>query len=190
MNDNTLCEFHYFVLTDYEEEEVYLREMHKNGWKFIRVTLPGFYHFEKCEPEDVVYRLDFNPKPSREKENYIRLYEDYGWEYLQDMSEYSYFRKPAAEADTEADTEIFSDNASKLDMLQRIFAKRMLPILAIFLCCMIPNVSWIISLDQAHPLEYIFFVLLIALFSLYIGIIIRCLTGFHRLNKKYSNKDS
>lgn len=188
MNDNTLCEFHYFVLTDYEEEENYLRKMHKDGWKFTHVTLPGFYHFEKCEPEDVVYRIDFNPQPSHKKENYTKLYEDYGWEYLQDMNEYSYFRKSASE--TEADTEIFSDNASKLEMLHRIFAKRMIPILTIFLLCLLPKCLRVFTVEAIHPSEYVLFGILIVLFALYIGIIARCLAGFRRLSKKYSNKDS
>lgn len=185
MKDNTRCEFHYFVLTEYEEEEAYLRKMHKNGWKFTHADLPGFYHFEKCQPEDVVYRLDFSPKPSDEKENYHKLYEDYGWEYLQEINEYSYFRKPAAEMDSDSESEIFSDNASKLEMLHRIFNKRMLPVLAIFLLCLLPGCLHTLRLN-----EYGILIPQIVLLLLYINIVARCIAGFHRLNKKYSNKDS
>ena len=44
-----------FTIMQHEEEQAYLREMHKHGWKFLLVTGLGTYHFEECEPEDVVY---------------------------------------------------------------------------------------------------------------------------------------
>ena len=42
-------EFRWFTIVEYEKEQEYLRKMHQKGWKFFRVTFPGFYHFEKCE---------------------------------------------------------------------------------------------------------------------------------------------
>lgn len=51
--------FRFMTVTDYEEEEQFLREQHKEGWKLCKYLLPGFYFFDQCEPEDVVYRLDF-----------------------------------------------------------------------------------------------------------------------------------
>jgi len=188
---DTRREFHYFLLPDYEKEEEYLREMHNDGWKFTHVTLPGIYHFEKCEPEDVIYRIDFNPQTADKKRDYIRMFEDYGWDYLQDLNEFSYFRKAAADAETEADTEIFSDNASKIDMMQRIFAKRMIPLLVIFLCCVLPNTVNIFRLGITHfsPFEGILIGLIYALFGLYIGIITHCFVGFRRLSKKYSQSE-
>ena len=40
----------WFDITEYEKEAVYLREMHKQGWKYLKATIPGIYKFEKCEP--------------------------------------------------------------------------------------------------------------------------------------------
>ncbi len=187
-NNDTLREFRYFLLPDYEKEEEYLRDMHKDGWKFTHVTLPGFYHFEKCEPEDVVYRIDFNPMTADKKRDYVRMFEDYGWEYLQDLNQFSYFRKSAEEADTE----IFSDNASKVDMMRRVFAKRMIPVLVIFFCCFLPNIINVFRLGITHmgPFEYILFGLLYALFGLNIAIIIHCAVGFRQLSKKYSDTET
>ena len=54
----TKKQFKWFTIFEYEKEEQYLREMHKSGWKFIKVTGFGVYHFEKCIAEDVVYQLD------------------------------------------------------------------------------------------------------------------------------------
>lgn len=190
---DNIREFHYFMIPDYEKEEEYLRDMHKDGWRFTHVTLPGFYHFEQCEPEDVVYRIDFNPQTAGKKREYIRMFEDYGWEYMQDLNEFSYFRKPAAEAVTEAETEIFSDNASKVDMMRRVFAKRMIPILVIFLCCVLPNLTnltrLLMDFPHLHPIEYVLIGLFLAVFGLYIGIVTHCLVGFRRLSKKYSQTD-
>ena len=50
-NENYLKQFKYFTIFEYEKEEKYLREMHKSGWRFIKVTGFGKYHFEKCTPE-------------------------------------------------------------------------------------------------------------------------------------------
>ena len=190
---DTRREFHYFLLPDYEKEEEYLRQMHNDGWRFTHVTLPGIYHFEKCEPEDVVYRIDFNPQPADKKREYLRMFEDYGWEYLQDLNEFSYFRKPA-DAENEAENEIFSDNLSRLDMMKRVCAKRLIPITVIFLCCVLPNVTNLTRLLSSEPtlsfFEGILIGLVFALFGLYIGILTHCVVGFRRLSKKYTGSDT
>ena len=189
MENNLKREFHYFVLTDYEIEEEYLRRMHRSGYKFLKVTLPGFYYFEKCEPEDVVYKLDFNPKGQDEKQDFIQMYEDYGWEYMQDLNDYSYFRKKASEAMDEKELEIFSDNESKLDMLKRIFTSRMLPILCVFLLCIWPQVMNMFTGEYlVNGFRIGVLTLEGILFALYVYIVGRCMVGFYRLNKKYSEK--
>ena len=55
----TKKEFKYFTIAQYEQEQDYLSEMHRNGWKLVKITYPGFYFFEECEPEDVVYQAEF-----------------------------------------------------------------------------------------------------------------------------------
>ncbi len=188
---DTRREFHYFLLPDYEKEEEFLREMHNDGWKFTHVTLPGIYHFEACEPEDVVYRIDFNPQTADKKREYIRMFEDYGWEYLQDLNEFSYFRKPA-DAENEAENEIFSDNLSRLDMMKRVCAKRMIPVLVIFLCNIpnIMNLSRLLSSEPTlSPIEGILIGLVFGVFGLCVGIVTHCIVGFRRLSKKYSQSE-
>ena len=44
-------ELRIFTIADWEKEERYLRKRHQEGWKFVNVSLPGLYHFVKCEPE-------------------------------------------------------------------------------------------------------------------------------------------
>ena len=174
MSDKIKKEFHYFLLTDYDKEEEFLRKRHKEGWKFLQVKLPGIYYFEKCGAEDVVYRLDFNPQNPSEKQKYIRMFEDYGWEYLQDMNEYSYFRK-AAKKGAEKDTEIFSDNESRLAMLKRIFNKRMVPILIVFLLCVFPQVIKMLEMEVVSGFDIAFLAVFGAMFAVYLGIVGWCM---------------
>lgn len=188
MKNNLKKEFHCFLLTDYEKEEEFLRSKHKEGYKFVKVTIPGIYYFEKCEPEDVVYRLDFYPLPLKEKRNYLLMFEDYGWEYMQDMNEFSYFRKSAKNVN-EDETHIFSDNESKLDMLKRIFMRRMLPILTIFLICLLPQLGTIMGGEMNGPYKVGLFCFWGIGFLLYMGIILHCAVGFYKLKKKYSGVD-
>lgn len=183
MEDRLQREWHGFLLTDYEEEEVFLRRKHQEGLRFVK-CISFLYYFERCTPEDVVYRLDFNPQQKQDKESYLKMYEDYGWEYIQDMNDYTYFRKPAKGVGDE-DTEIFSDNESRYEMLLRIFKKRMLPILLIFICCLLPQIARIVSGTVRGPLESVFMLVFGGLFALYAFIIVRCAIGFLRLRRKY-----
>lgn len=180
-------EFHFFTLTDFEEEEIFLREKHKNGQKFVKVQLPGIYCFEECEPEDVVYRLDFNPKSEGDKSSYQQMFADYGWEYMQDLNEFSYFRKKA-ENEEEGDMEIFSDMTSRFDMVKRIFMKRMVPFLAIFFLIVVPNILKIFFMEAKDMRDWTVFGIWIVLFAVYLWLFIHCGRGFYRLKEKYAGR--
>ncbi len=135
---NTKKIFKFFTLFEYEEEEVFLEKQHKNGWKVISFKLPGFYKFEKCQPEDVVYRIDFTNENGAKNAEYRQIFEDNGWEFLWSVNGFSIFRKTIAD-NTFQNNEIFSDNESKLQMLQKIHQRRLLPLITIFLCVVLPN---------------------------------------------------
>ena len=53
--------FRYFTIVEWEKEQNFLRQEGLKGWRFTKATLLGIYHFERCEPEDIVYQLDYNP---------------------------------------------------------------------------------------------------------------------------------
>ena len=127
----------FYTIADYEDEELWLREQHKNGWKLVKMTPPCFYTFESCEPEDVIYRLDF--KNGRQSEEYLQMLNDFGWEYFFHWFGWMYFRKPANAAEAEGEEVLFSDNASRVNMAEHIVRTRLIPISIIFLCCVIPN---------------------------------------------------
>ena len=127
----------FFTLPEYEDEQDWLREQHLQGRKLTGVVAPCFYRFEPCEPEDVVYQLDYNPEGMAHPGEYIRLFADCGWEYVAKMVGYSYFRKPAAKM--QGDEEIFCDDESRLAMLKRVFRGKMIPLLVLFFCCILPQ---------------------------------------------------
>lgn len=171
----------FFTIADYEEEESFLRSQHKNGWKLVKTIIPCFYIFEECKPEDVVYRLDY--KNNTENNDYFQIYKDYGWEYFNRCAGWLYFRKPMSDTDSEQDGEIFSDNGSRIAMVDHIVKTRMLPLLVIFLCCLLPN--FIRSMKTSDPLANVFSVLFAVLVVLYIYLLIRCGLKLRKLRNKY-----
>ncbi len=79
--------FKVFQLVDYEKEEKYLSEMHANGWRFVDTN--GYkYTFDRCEPENVVYRI-YCSNLKEDRENLTTLFRDYGWEYLLSVQSHS-----------------------------------------------------------------------------------------------------
>ena len=135
---NTKTLFRFFTLFEYEEEEAFLEKQHKNGWKAVSYKLPGFYKFEKCEPEDMTYRIDFTNENGAKNAEYQQIFADNGWEFLWSVNGFSIFRKEGSSANM-GNNEIFTDNASKLQMLQKIQQRRLLPLITIFLCAVLPN---------------------------------------------------
>lgn len=127
----------FFSIVEYQKEQEYLRKMHQSGWKFVKVSGFCIFHFEKCVPEDVIYQLDYNQDGIAHKNEYVKMFNDCGWEYLQDYMGYSYFRKAASET-TEAE-EIFCDDNSRSQMLERIYKGRLLPLVILFFSVLIPQ---------------------------------------------------
>lgn len=142
----TKKEFRWFSIFQYEKEEAFLRDRHKAGWRFVKVTGLGVYHFERCEPEDVVYQLDYNQEGSAHKDDYVRLFADCGWEYLMEYAGYSYFRKPAAAM--KGDEQIFCDDSSRLAMMKRVYRGRLMPLLFIFSACLLPQFASALANDN------------------------------------------
>ena len=127
----TKKELRWFSIMDYEKEARYLSRMHQKGWKFKRVTMPGIYTFEKCEPEKVIYQLDYNQEGMKNQMEYVKMFEDCGW-----------------------------DDASRLDMMNRIFRGRVIPLIVIF-CCLIVNGYNAMAGHGGHVLASVFSILMI-----------------------------
>ena len=127
-----------FTIADYEREALYFREMHAKGWKLRKVSYSILlfvikYTFEKCQPEQVSYQLDFYPMEKSERASYLQLFKDCGWEHITDFNGFSYFRKLHSGIESDTEFEIYNDAAGKLAMVKRILTRRMFPILLLFL---------------------------------------------------------
>ena len=178
--NNTKTEFKFFSVPEWKKEERYLRKQHKIGWEFVKVNGLCVYHFQKCEPKDMVYQLDYNPDSTLQKDEYIQMFQDCGWEYLQNYVGYSYFRKPASDMN-ETEEEIFCDDASRLDMMKRVFRGRMIPLLVVFFLIIIPQIIQQ-SLNRT-PFSHGLMILFCMMFALYLGMFIAFAIPFWKYYK-------
>ena len=175
---NTKTLFRFFTLFEYEEEEAFLENQHKNGWKAIGYKLPGFYKFEKCKPDEVTYRIDFTNENGAKNPEYRQMFADNGWEFLWSVNGFSIFRKVRSSVN-ENNNEIFTDNASKLQMLQKIHQRRLLPLVTIFLCAVLPNfVKGINGEFGRSGSELSLTVIFGIMFILYTYVFIKCFVVF------------
>ena len=137
------------TIADYDREALYLGEMHAKGWKLKEVSYSNLvvavkYTFEKCQPEQVSYQLDFYPMKKSERVSYLQLFKDCGWEHITDFNSFSYFRKAYSEIESDAEFEIYNDAAGRLAMVKRILTMRILPILLLF-AALLPIFSKFVS---------------------------------------------
>ena len=170
---STKTVFKWFDITMHEEEQDWLREMHRQGWRFRKVTW-AFYTFESCTPEDVVYQLDYH-QSIEDKAEYLQMFRDCGWEYIQDMMGYSYFRKPAKEMNGEE--RIFCDHESRLAMWDRVFKGRVRVLLIMLVCVIIPQL-----IMQSHNNSVAGDVL----YGVFIGLLLVYLVLLIRFARKYN----
>ena len=137
------------TIADYDREALYLRKMHAEGWKLKEVTYSILlfavkYTFEKCQPEQVSYQLDFYPMRKSYRASYLQLFKDCGWEHITDFNGFSYFRKLHSGIESDAEFEIYNEAAGKLAMVKRILTRRLFPILLLFLA-LLPVFSKFVS---------------------------------------------
>jgi hypothetical protein len=167
MDENKLRKYKWFWAWQDEAEEAWLREMSQQGWHLYSVGIPTVYDFEVGDPADIVYRLDYQSPSKVEKEDYLQLFKDAGWEHVGEMSGWQYFRKPAQPGE---EMEIYTDAESKTSKYQRLL------IFAGIL--MLPLFMGMINTRGG----FLFFVIF-PLFLLYIYIFIRIMIRINQLKR-------
>ena len=175
------------TIADYDREALYLGEMHAKGWKLRKVSYSNLvvavkYTFEKCQPEQVSYQLDFYPMKKSERASYLQLFKDCGWEHITDFNSFSYFRKVHSEIESDAEFEIYNDAAGKLAMVKRILTRRMFPILLLFLA-LLPVFSKFVS--GGSSFSWVVFLIFIIDWVLLIVFAIQISYIFWRLFQKW-----
>ena len=155
----TKIESKVFFITDFNQQAQYLTEMHRKGWRLTKIRWSFFYHFEKCQPEDVVYQVDFKEAKNKDRENYLHMYEDYGWEFVTSCQNFVIFRKAAVKGDLE----IYGDRESKLEFVNTIFQRRYLLSLGLYFILSGTNMSSHPGFVLVFSLIYIPLLLLLGL---------------------------
>ena len=164
---DTIKRIRIFTIADFKEEEEWLTEMHRLGWKLSGMTPPCFFYFERCELEEVVYQLDFRNRREGDGAEYRQMFRDCGWEYVDSCMSFHYFRKPVSQM--EGMEEIFSDNASRIDFMGRIWKWRMMPIFVILFGCILPQIYQ--GITKRIPMDAFFWIFVMMLL-LYLRLIL------------------
>lgn len=180
---NILIEKQKFYISEFDQEAAWLSFMHKEGWKFV--STDGYhYQFEKAEKEDWCYQLDYKENGIAE-DDYIQMYNDYGWEYAGQYDHWCYFRKLRVEGE-EADTTLFGDRESKLELCKRVVHGQFLRMLPFLL--LMPSIINLLRLS--NPTEYlgpffgtVFTVISILSLSVFVIPLVIYLNQINRLNK-------
>ena len=178
MSKNIVKKFKIFWAWQDEKEEIWLSEMDKQGFHLEKISLPGWYKFSIGESRKFIYRLDFQSLRSKDRESYLQLFADSGWEHVGNMSSWEYFRREVQPGDT---PDIYSDVESKTGKYRRvmIYLSILLPIMIVLK----PDGS-----DRYGPFLYFFYYILEGFYILLILFfsysIIQLFRRINQLNKK------
>lgn len=172
--------FRLFTIADWKKEEEWLRKMSLQGWKLLKVNGFDVYTFEKAEAEDVIYRLDLPEKDN--DPDFLQMCQDFGWEYVGRYAGWTYFRRPAASASAKEDTELFSDEASKLGMVSRLFCYRVVPLL--MLMTVIQTDSLRDDIEAGLGFRSVGAVALLVLDMLAVGLVVYCVVRLFMIRRK------
>ena len=175
---DTIKRIRIFTIADFKEEEEWLTEMHRLGWKLSGMTPPCFFYFERCELEEGVYQLDFRNRREGDGAEYRQMFRDCGWEYVDSCMSFHYFRKPVSQM--EGMEEIFSDNASRIDFMGRIWKWRMMPIFVILFGCILPQIYQ--GITKRIPMDAFFWIFVMMLL-LYLRLILHVGIKFFRMRR-------
>lgn len=176
----------FFTISDWIEEETWLREQSKKGLKLCKLNPPAAYHFEEIEPEDVIYKLEY--KNAKAELDCNQMYKDYGWEYCGSCYGWNYYRKPASQIKSENEGELFSDKESKIEMLEKVIKTRMLPLVAVFCCCLLPSLGRILNMNHKTVFDFFMVGLFGFFFVIYIYLFIHCGSKLRKMKKNLNDQ--
>ena len=78
---NSRVEFRIFTIVDLDKEEEYLHEMHLKGWRY-RTSRFGFFYFDKCQPDDVIYCI-YDSRFLKKYKHELQDFSNSGWELIE-----------------------------------------------------------------------------------------------------------
>ena len=81
---NSKVQFRIFTIIDLDKEEEYLHEMHLKGWRY-RTSRLGFFYFEKCQPDDVIYCI-YDSRFLKKYKHELQDFRNRDWELIESGS--------------------------------------------------------------------------------------------------------
>ncbi|MCD7036545.1 DUF2812 domain-containing protein [Metabacillus sp. GX 13764] len=145
-----------------DQEEEWLAEMSRSGWHFKKYSFP-FFTFEKGAPKEYVYRLDFQNSINFNREEYLSIFEDAGWESAGEWAGWQYFRTESSHASPE----IFTDPVSKSQKYSRLLTMLLLVLSSIVV------IGAVIVFPSPKPYMFAFKIVYACLIFLYVFLISR-----------------
>jgi len=139
MNKETVKKRKWFWAWEDEKEEAWLTECSASGLHLVKPDV-GIYEFMSGSPKRYIYRLDYQTHSKKDKEQYLQLFHDSGWEHVGEMNGWQYFRKEAIPGE---EPQIYTDPASKAEKYRRLmgFFLLMMPIYSSTMITIAPRSS-------------------------------------------------
>jgi hypothetical protein len=109
-----ITKFRWFWAWQDEDEEQWLNTMSESGFHLSSISL-GLYSFTVGQPQHFVYRLDYQWFHNQDKQEYMQLFRDAGWEHVEKILAWQYFRKLVKPGEND---NIYTDVSSKIACFQ------------------------------------------------------------------------
>ena len=115
----------------------------------------------------------------------MQMLKDFGWEYIAHCVGWLYFRKPANAVESEQDGELFSDNASRVDLVSHVVKTRLIPLAVVFLCCVLPGFARAMTGEFTGGFGAVFSIFFGIMFVVYVYMIAHCSIKLKGIRDKY-----
>lgn len=160
-------QFRIFTILDLDKKEEYLHEMHLKGWRY-RTNSFGFFYFEQCQPDDVIYRI-YDSRFLKKHKRELQDFRNSGWELIE-RDFCSILRKPAS--DILSEDRVYMSKELRWEVMRSRLCSCTATFSGGLVVCM--------SLFK-EELSMSFFIV----FLLYAFLISYLILGYFRLKKKY-----
>ena len=160
-------QFRMFTIVDLDKKEEYLHEMHLKGWRY-RTSRFGFFYFDQCQPEDIIYRI-YDSRFLKKYKHELQDFRNKGWELI-GAGFCSIFRKSSS--DLLPEDQVYMSKGLRWEVMRSRLRSCAATFLGGFVVCM--------SLFR-EELSQSFFVI----FALYAFMISYLILGYLRLKRAY-----
>ncbi|OFI48685.1 hypothetical protein BG261_07265 [Floricoccus tropicus] len=110
--------FKAFLFWNFDKEEKWLNDMSAQGWQLEEVKFSFYYKFYKGKPNEYTYRLDYLNGGKKKNKEYLDFLQSFDVQKVGQYLNWVYLAKE--NTDNEEEFELFSDNQSRIDYLNKL----------------------------------------------------------------------